>query len=56
MVPQELLAIYTEIVKAAPNVEAAGAHLLNFIEDVKLITQTIQSAIDAAKVRANQTR
>lgn len=53
MVPSELLAVYHEIIKNAPTVEAAGAHLLNFLQDVKLITGTIQGAIDAARTRAN---
>lgn len=52
MVPQELLAAYTEIIKAAPDVEAAGAHLLSFLLDAQKVAQVIQDTIDAAKTRA----
>jgi hypothetical protein len=51
---QELLNAYAEIVRAAPSVEAAAAHLANLLLDAQTVEKYIQAAIDAAKQRASQ--
>ena len=50
-VPQELLDLYASLVREAPSAEAAGQHLLNFVEDAKSVVNAIQDVLDAANAR-----
>jgi hypothetical protein len=47
-IPTELLALYAEIVRAAPTLEAAQAHLLNLFIDAKQVEMAIADATQTA--------
>lgn len=53
MIPQELLDIYTALVKDADPV-AAGQHLVNFLADAKAIADAVASVVASAKARSGQ--
>ncbi len=53
---QELLAAYSELIKNEPDVATAGQHLLTFLDDVKKIMATVQTAVDAARAKSQPTQ
>ncbi len=52
MIPQELIDLYTVLVKEA-DASTAGQHLVSFLSDAKAIADAVANVVAAAKSRYN---